>query len=128
VVQEKYGSLCGSGIWKIPTGVVDEGEEIFAAAIREVKEETGVRRSIYLNVNQSTINIYNLTFSYIYLQIDTEFLEILAFWYGSSSYPLLVCFIYCFLILSRSYPLSLLFAAKPTSHFLQSQIYSSFVS
>ncbi|ANM67948.1 unnamed protein product [Arabidopsis thaliana] len=52
VVQEKYGSLCGSGIWKIPTGVVDEGEEIFAAAIREVKEETG---------------------------IDTEFLEILAF-------------------------------------------------
>jgi len=23
-VQEKYGSLCGSGIWKIPTGVVDE--------------------------------------------------------------------------------------------------------
>ncbi|KAG7621757.1 NUDIX hydrolase domain [Arabidopsis suecica] len=77
--EEKYGSLCGSGIWKIPTGVVDEGEEIFAAAIREVKEETGVRRSIYLNVNQSTINIYNLTFSYIYLQIDTEFLEILAF-------------------------------------------------
>ncbi|KAL9288083.1 Nudix hydrolase 10 [Arabidopsis thaliana] len=50
--EEKYGSLCGSGIWKIPTGVVDEGEEIFAAAIREVKEETG---------------------------IDTEFLEILAF-------------------------------------------------
>ncbi|KAL1202862.1 Nudix hydrolase 10 [Cardamine amara subsp. amara] len=52
VVQEKHGKLRGSGIWKIPTGVVDEGEEIFAAAIREVKEETG---------------------------IDTEFLEILAF-------------------------------------------------
>ncbi|KFK29047.1 hypothetical protein AALP_AA7G081700 [Arabis alpina] len=52
VVQEKYGTLCGSDIWKIPTGIVDEGEDIFAAAIREVKEETG---------------------------IDTEFLEILAF-------------------------------------------------
>ncbi|CAH2077981.1 unnamed protein product [Thlaspi arvense] len=50
--EEKYGTLRGSGVWKIPTGVVDEGEEIFAAAIREVKEETG---------------------------IDTEFLEILAF-------------------------------------------------
>ncbi|XP_048598027.1 nudix hydrolase 10 isoform X5 [Brassica napus] len=52
VVQEKYGLLRGSGVWKIPTGVVDEGEDIFAAAIREVKEETG---------------------------IDTEFLEVLAF-------------------------------------------------
>ncbi|CAA7060248.1 unnamed protein product [Microthlaspi erraticum] len=52
VVQEKHGTLRGSGVWKIPTGVVDEGEEIFTAAIREVKEETG---------------------------IDTEFLEILAF-------------------------------------------------
>ncbi|XP_010433637.1 PREDICTED: nudix hydrolase 10 isoform X2 [Camelina sativa] len=50
--EEKYGTLCGTGVWKIPTGVVDEGEDIFAAAIREVKEETG---------------------------IDTEFLEILAF-------------------------------------------------
>ncbi|KAH0941875.1 hypothetical protein HID58_001512 [Brassica napus] len=50
--EEKYGLLRGSGVWKIPTGVVDEGEDIFAAAIREVKEETG---------------------------IDTEFLEVLAF-------------------------------------------------
>ncbi|XP_023634713.1 nudix hydrolase 10 isoform X2 [Capsella rubella] len=50
--EEKYGTLRGTGVWKIPTGVVDEGEDIFAAAIREVKEETG---------------------------IDTEFLEILAF-------------------------------------------------
>ncbi|CAL1353913.1 unnamed protein product [Linum trigynum] len=52
VVQEKSGVFKGTGIWKIPTGVVDEGEDIFTAAIREVKEETG---------------------------IDTEFLEILAF-------------------------------------------------
>uniref|UniRef100_A0A1J3HSC9 Nudix hydrolase n=1 Tax=Noccaea caerulescens TaxID=107243 RepID=A0A1J3HSC9_NOCCA len=52
VVQEKYGTLRGLDVWKIPTGVVDVGEEIFTAAIREVKEETG---------------------------IDTEFLEILAF-------------------------------------------------
>ncbi|KAL7217762.1 hypothetical protein ACSBR2_011074 [Camellia fascicularis] len=52
VVQEKSGRLQGKGIWKIPTGVVDEGEDIFAAAVREVKEETN---------------------------IDTEFVEILAF-------------------------------------------------
>ncbi|KAE7995218.1 hypothetical protein FH972_000039 [Carpinus fangiana] len=42
VVQEKYGFFRGKGIWKLPTGVVDEGEDIFAAAVREVKEETGV--------------------------------------------------------------------------------------
>lgn len=52
VVQEKSGIFQGTGVWKIPTGVVDEGEDIFEAAIREVKEETGV---------------------------DTEFSEILAF-------------------------------------------------
>ncbi|KAM6552593.1 hypothetical protein CsatB_013355 [Cannabis sativa] len=51
VVQEKAGVFKGTGVWKIPTGVVDEGEDIFQTAIREVKEETG---------------------------IDTEFLEVLA--------------------------------------------------
>ncbi|XP_059439553.1 nudix hydrolase 2 [Corylus avellana] len=52
VVQEKLGFFRGKGIWKLPTGVVDEGEDIFAAAEREVKEETG---------------------------IDAEFVEVLAF-------------------------------------------------
>ncbi|MCL7048490.1 hypothetical protein MKW94_017218 [Papaver nudicaule] len=52
VVQEKSGKLRGSGVWKYPTGVVDEGEDICQAAIREVKEETG---------------------------IDSEFVEVLAF-------------------------------------------------
>ncbi|KAF8391679.1 hypothetical protein HHK36_023987 [Tetracentron sinense] len=52
VVQEKSGKFRGTGVWKFPTGVVDEGEDICMAAIREVKEETG---------------------------IETEFVEILAF-------------------------------------------------
>ncbi|GKV44589.1 hypothetical protein SLEP1_g51753 [Rubroshorea leprosula] len=52
VVQEKSGHFQGTGIWKIPTGVVEQGEDIFTAVVREVKEETG---------------------------IDTEFLEVLAF-------------------------------------------------
>ncbi|KAL9226962.1 hypothetical protein vseg_002714 [Gypsophila vaccaria] len=42
VVQENSGKLRGTGIWKIPTGVVDEGEDICVAAVREVKEETGI--------------------------------------------------------------------------------------
>ncbi|KAJ7967840.1 Nudix hydrolase [Quillaja saponaria] len=52
VVQERRGKFQGTGIWKIPTGVVEEGEDICAAAVREVKEETG---------------------------IDSEFVEVLAF-------------------------------------------------
>ncbi|CAI0432122.1 unnamed protein product [Linum tenue] len=52
VVMEKNGAFKGTGYWKLPTGVVDEGEDISAAAAREVKEETG---------------------------IDAEFVEILAF-------------------------------------------------
>ncbi|XP_073139228.1 nudix hydrolase 2 [Henckelia pumila] len=52
VVQEKSGRFRGTGVWKFPTGVVDEGEDICDAAVREVKEETG---------------------------IDSKFLEILAF-------------------------------------------------
>ncbi|KAH7544530.1 hypothetical protein JRO89_XS15G0181600 [Xanthoceras sorbifolium] len=52
VVREKSGRFQAIGLWKIPTGIVDEGEDIIKAAMREVKEETA---------------------------IDTEFLEILAF-------------------------------------------------
>ncbi|KAF7833143.1 Nudix hydrolase 2 [Senna tora] len=52
VVQESNGRFSGTGLWKLPTGTVDEGEDICTAAIREVKEETGV---------------------------DTEFVEVLAF-------------------------------------------------
>lgn len=42
VVQEKSGGFKGTGLWKLPTGVVNEGEDICEAAIREVKEETGI--------------------------------------------------------------------------------------
>ncbi|KAJ9186178.1 hypothetical protein P3X46_005710 [Hevea brasiliensis] len=52
VVQEKSGIFRGTGVWKFPTGVVDEGEDICVAAVREVKEET---------------------------DIDTKFVEVLAF-------------------------------------------------
>ncbi|KAK4279086.1 hypothetical protein QN277_016841 [Acacia crassicarpa] len=52
VVQEGSGTFKGTGVWKLPTGTVEEGEDICDAAVREVKEETG---------------------------IETEFVEVLAF-------------------------------------------------
>ncbi|XP_030454887.2 nudix hydrolase 7-like [Syzygium oleosum] len=42
VVQEHSGRFQGTGVWKLPTGVVNEGEDICHAVVREVKEETGV--------------------------------------------------------------------------------------
>ena len=42
LVQERNGPLKDSGIWKIPTGYVEHGEDIPAAACREVLEETGI--------------------------------------------------------------------------------------
>nr|GMC77123.1 nudix hydrolase 2-like [Ipomoea batatas]GME11953.1 nudix hydrolase 2-like [Ipomoea batatas] len=59
VVQENSGKFAGTGIWKMPTGVVEEGEDIWAAAVREVQEETG---------------------------IDTEFVELLAFRQSHNSF------------------------------------------
>lgn len=52
VVQEKYCAPSITGLWKLPTGFINESEEIFSGAVREVKEETGV---------------------------DTEFSEVIAF-------------------------------------------------
>lgn len=42
VVQEKNGPLKGKQVWKLPTGLIDRGEDVSAAAEREVLEETGV--------------------------------------------------------------------------------------
>ncbi|KAH9300392.1 hypothetical protein KI387_011975 [Taxus chinensis] len=51
-VQEKHGGIEDSQIWKMPTGLIHQSEDIFTGAVREVKEETG---------------------------IDSDFLEVIAF-------------------------------------------------
>lgn len=43
VVQEASGPLKGKGVWKMPTGLADAGEDVPHAAAREVLEETGLR-------------------------------------------------------------------------------------
>lgn len=43
LVQERNGPLKGSGVWKLPTGLAEVGEDLHVAAEREVFEETGVQ-------------------------------------------------------------------------------------
>lgn len=42
MLRERAGPAASLGIWKLPTGLVEAGEEIHEAAVREVREETGV--------------------------------------------------------------------------------------
>ncbi|KAI4338451.1 hypothetical protein MLD38_023509 [Melastoma candidum] len=42
VVQERYCPPAFTRLWKLPTGFIQESEEIFDGVVREVKEETGV--------------------------------------------------------------------------------------
>ncbi|XP_020884239.1 nudix hydrolase 2 isoform X3 [Arabidopsis lyrata subsp. lyrata] len=84
VVQEKTGRFQGQGIWKFPTGVVNEGEDIHDGSVREVKEETGVS---LLHASTFHSSIYSLhetkanptLLCIVCFQVDTEFDQILAF-------------------------------------------------
>ncbi|CAL9100931.1 unnamed protein product [Musa textilis] len=80
VVKEKKCPLRCSGIWKLPTGFINESEEIFCGAVREVKEETGIHGHLLVYM------IYSVS-----LQIDTTFLEVLAFRYHQSYFLLVPC-------------------------------------
>lgn len=42
VVQEKSGYFRDKNVWKLPTGVIHEGEDICDGVAREVEEETGI--------------------------------------------------------------------------------------
>lgn len=42
LVQERRGPASGRDLWKMPTGLLEAGEDIPIAAMREVMEETGI--------------------------------------------------------------------------------------
>jgi len=41
-VQERTGPAAKRKLWKMPTGLTDPGEDVAEAAVRELKEETGL--------------------------------------------------------------------------------------
>ena len=43
LVREACGPAAAAGMWKMPTGLVDRGEDVAAAVVRELLEETGLR-------------------------------------------------------------------------------------
>ncbi|XP_056164225.1 nudix hydrolase 2-like [Syzygium oleosum] len=73
VVTEKGGKFKGRGIWKLLTGLVDEGEDVFATAIREEKEETGIDTEFDEVLASREAKEET--------GIDTDFNEVLAFRY-----------------------------------------------
>ena len=42
VVKEITGPAAARNLWKMPTGLIDPGEDIAEAAVRELEEETGL--------------------------------------------------------------------------------------
>lgn len=55
LVREKSGPAAKLGIWKVPTGLVDAGEDLHDAAVREVKEETGID-AVFEHLGAFTMN------------------------------------------------------------------------
>lgn len=75
VRQNRY--LTGQRTWEMPSGKVDEGEDIEAAAQRELAEEAGhrARRLVRLTAIQSSKSILEET-AHLYLAADLEPFEL----------------------------------------------------
>ncbi|GLJ29797.1 hypothetical protein SUGI_0588490 [Cryptomeria japonica] len=104
VVLENYGPFRGTGVLKIPTGVINEGEDIFTGAIREIKEETlvnDIRLKLMVDfknrcnqmifmiseaklvlLNSSGVKSFKLCLTFVSpwrYRVDTQFIELVGF-------------------------------------------------
>lgn len=72
MVQEKNGPLKGTGVWKMPTGLLFAREDIGVAAEREVLEETGVQACFksVLAIRQAHTALWNKSDMFIVLALE----------------------------------------------------------
>lgn len=127
VVQEKNGRLRGTGIWKIPTGVIDQvlvsaeacylgkitcllgvfnwyrftGGGYFWRCYKRSKRRNTSNASCKLKTQHSFFRFTFLSWGVSFLQIDTEFVELLAFRYDYRKYFVLICLFNLFIHVTR---------------------------
>eukprot|EP00208_Stichococcus_sp_RCC1054_P001556 CAMPEP_0206144572 /NCGR_PEP_ID=MMETSP1473-20131121/24494_1 /ASSEMBLY_ACC=CAM_ASM_001109 /TAXON_ID=1461547 /ORGANISM="Stichococcus sp, Strain RCC1054" /LENGTH=272 /DNA_ID=CAMNT_0053540423 /DNA_START=409 /DNA_END=1227 /DNA_ORIENTATION=+ len=72
MVQERNGPLKGTGVWKMPTGLLMAREDIGAAAEREVLEETGVTATFksVLTIRQAHTALWDKSDMFIVLALE----------------------------------------------------------
>lgn len=77
-IQEKAGVTAGmTNFWKIPGGLVDKGEDMHVAAVREILEETGVKTK-FLSIAAIRESQVRAIFSHFFTHFLPHFL--VAFW------------------------------------------------
>lgn len=64
--QKEWLLIKRSGVWDLPKGKVDAGETIKQAAIREVKEETGIESVSIVKELSPTYHIYPLDHEWVF--------------------------------------------------------------
>lgn len=82
VVQEQRGPAAAVKLWKVPTGLSDPGEDVVDAAVREVKEETGLECVFdrIITIRQSHGGVYNQSDLYFVclLRLAPKYTEMLS--------------------------------------------------
>jgi 8-oxo-dGTP pyrophosphatase MutT (NUDIX family) len=71
LMQERSAAVHHGGTWAVPGGAIERGESPVAAALREAREEAGLRRS-GLEVVDTLVGTDHVDWSYTYVLAEGE--------------------------------------------------------